>query len=147
MLTSGACDRNASTRRLEEISSPNEDHRVLLRKRIFTPDPEIAPFLEAGNRHGVLQFFDRQPGAMSQMEKLGIAIHGYQRNDAYYVTIPDHVSEERLREIGVRALFALLPSDKLSASLRSRSSMPSGEVIISYSSEHLVAKWPEYLQS
>jgi hypothetical protein len=35
-------------------ATPAEDHRVILRNRIFTPEPTLAPFLASRHRHGVL---------------------------------------------------------------------------------------------
>jgi subtilisin family serine protease len=97
---------------------PVEDHRVILRNRIFTPEPTLAPFLASRRRHGVLQFFDRPPDSLDRLARLGITVHGFQRHDAYYVTIPAGVSASDLRGIGVRALFGLQPADKLSSSFR-----------------------------
>ncbi|MEM9461552.1 MAG: S8 family serine peptidase [Myxococcota bacterium] len=73
----------------------------------------MEPFLRSAQTHGLVQFFDRQPGAAAELTRLGVTVHGFQRNDAYYVTVPKRVSAAQLRSIGVRAAFALRPDDKI----------------------------------
>ncbi|MCA9708271.1 MAG: S8 family serine peptidase, partial [Myxococcales bacterium] len=117
---------------------PVDEHRAILRNRTFTPEPTVAPFLASSYEHGILQFFGRPRDSLDRLASLGIAVHGFQRHGAYYVTVPADVSASELRDIGVRALFALRPADKLSPSFRD--SVPKPDVArmavaISYASD------------
>jgi subtilisin family serine protease len=135
VIVSGACDPAPSEP--PAAMAPFKDHRIILRNRIFVPEPTVAPFLASGHRHGVLQFFDRPRDSLARLARLGITVHGFQRHDAYYVTIPAGVSASDLREIGVRALFGLRPADKISPSFRPVAPGPGvGEMVtISYASD------------
>lgn len=112
LATVSVCDPASDAR---AIRTPPErrKHEILLRNRIFTPAPTVEAFLRSAQTHGVVQFFDRQPGAAAELSRLGVTVHGFLRHDAYYVTVPEQVSAKQLRSIGVRAAFALGPDDKL----------------------------------
>ena len=112
LAAAGACDP-ATDAEAGRASSASEHYEILLRNRIFTPSPTVESFLRSAGTHGIIQFFDRQHGAVAKLMSLGITVHGFQRHDAYYVTVPKWVSVAQLRSIGVRAVFALRPDDKL----------------------------------
>jgi hypothetical protein len=137
MIAPVACDPEPSKPSIT-TAPPVEEHRIILRSRTFTPVPTFAPFLASGHTHGILQFFDRPRDSLARLARLGIAVHGFQRHDAYYVTVPAGVSASDLRGIGARAMFALQPADKLSPSLRDPTPAPDflpEMVAISYASD------------
>ncbi|MEM9461460.1 MAG: S8 family serine peptidase [Myxococcota bacterium] len=95
---------------------PSPNYRVVFKRRTFVPAPDIETFIESGRHHGFLQLHT-PPATLEPLRALDIRVHGAQRTGNYYVSIPDNIQNEELREIGARALFALQPMDKVSARL------------------------------
>ncbi|MCA9297750.1 MAG: hypothetical protein KDA28_01710, partial [Phycisphaerales bacterium] len=110
-----AC-RDPPTRSDDPEAEEEPDPRIFFARRTFVPPADIDEFLEAGRRHGLLQLHEI-PRTLDAIEDLGIQVHGVQHNNAYYVTLPEGMTREDLRDIGARALFSMEPLDRISPRL------------------------------